>query len=206
MSAAACTPSPYVLFCVHLRFSQDTFLHQYDCSSALMLSARLKGMPGVPTGGPRAFADAIVASLVAGGVPPFVGRLEVAGPGYINIYLAPAYLSARVSNILSSGLRPPALAAADQKSVIVDYSSPNVAKEMHIGHLRSTIIGDAIARILEYCGHTVTRLNHVGDWGTQFGMLIAHLKDLQASGATPDSLDLRYARNSASTVLSRLVV
>jgi arginyl-tRNA synthetase len=69
---------------------------------------------------------------------------------------------------------------------VVDYSSPNIAKEMHIGHLRSTIIGDALARILEYIGHDVIRVNHVGDWGTQFGMLLAHLKDLQAAGRNID--------------------
>lgn len=64
-----------------------------------------------------------------------------------------------------------------KRKVIVDFSSPNIAKEMHVGHLRSTIIGDTISRLLEFLGHDVLRINHVGDWGTQFGMLIAHLED-----------------------------
>jgi arginyl-tRNA synthetase len=74
-----------------------------------------------------------------------------------------------------------------RRRVAVDYSSPNIAKEMHVGHLRSTIIGDTLARLLEFCGHEVLRINHVGDWGTQFGMLIAHLKGLLESGAVQDS-------------------
>merc|ERR1712176_1107363 len=64
-----------------------------------------------------------------------------------------------------------------QKKIIVDYSSPNIAKEMHVGHLRSTIIGDTLSNMLEFSGHEVVRLNHVGDWGTQFGMLVEHLRD-----------------------------
>ena len=117
--------------------------------------------------------------------------MEIAGPGYINIFLSVSYLAARAASLLSDGVLPPQLPADNVRRVVVDYSSPNVAKEMHIGHLRSTIIGDAIARILEFCGHNVQRLNHVGDWGTQFGMLIAHLKDLMSQGMTPESLDLR---------------
>ena len=68
--------------------------------------------------------------------------------------------------------------------MIIDFSSPNIAKEMHVGHLRSTIIGDSLARVLEFCGYEVLRLNHVGDWGTQFGMLITHLKEVVPE-ATP---------------------
>lgn len=79
-----------------------------------------------------------------------------------------------MSLILKDGVKPPKV---DKKRVVVDFSAPNIAKEMHVGHLRSTIIGDSICRLLEYLGHDVLRINHVGDWGTQFGMLIAHLED-----------------------------
>ena len=78
-----------------------------------------------------------------------------------------------MQNIVKHGVLPP---PAEKKKAIVDFSSPNVAKEMHVGHLRSTIIGDTICRMLEFSGHEVERVNHVGDWGTQFGMLISHLK------------------------------
>lgn len=103
-----------------------------------------------------------------------VDRLEVAGPGFINVYMSTSFLHDRVRAVAKNGLVPPVVTP---QKVIVDYSSPNIAKEMHVGHLRSTIIGDTIARLLEYVGHDVKRINHVGDWGTQFGMLIAHLKD-----------------------------
>jgi arginyl-tRNA synthetase len=135
-----------------------------------------------------ATAQALVAAVLASGPHALIGKLEVSGPGYINIYLAHNYVIARLSSLLAVGplgCRPPAEAAAP-RTVVIDYSSPNIAKDMHIGHLRSTIIGDALARLLEFAGHTVHRINHVGDWGTQFGMLIAHLKDVIASGAATD--------------------
>ena len=100
-------------------------------------------------------------------------KLEVAGPGFINIFLSVEWLAARVQALIVDGVLPP---PAEKKEVVVDFSSPNVAKEMHVGHLRSTIIGDTICRMLEFSGHEVERVNHVGDWGTQFGMLISHLK------------------------------
>merc|ERR1711988_910412 len=84
------------------------------------------------------------------------------------------YLSRLVAKVISDGPEPP---SAKKRKIVVDFSSPNIAKEMHVGHLRSTIIGDTICRVLEFCGHSVKRVNHVGDWGTQFGMLICHLKD-----------------------------
>ena len=107
---------------------------------------------------------------------PIIEKLEVAGAGFINIYLKRDFGQTMLKNVLKAGkVNPPPIFCA--KKVIVDFSSPNVAKEMHVGHLRSTIIGDSIARLLEYLGHKVVRLNHIGDWGTQFGMLIAHLED-----------------------------
>ena len=104
-------------------------------------------------------------------------KTEIAGPGFINIFLRPEWLAHR----LSAALIQPHLgvSAENKQTVVVDYSSPNVAKEMHVGHLRSTIIGDAVVRTLEFLGHHVIRANHVGDWGTQFGMLIAYLEKIE---------------------------
>lgn len=102
-------------------------------------------------------------------------KLEIAGPGFINIHLKPEWLA----SVLGDALADPTMGvrSSEPVTVVVDYSSPNLAKEMHVGHLRSTIIGDTMARLLEFLGHKVIRQNHVGDWGTQFGMLIAHLED-----------------------------
>ncbi|XP_006810442.1 arginine--tRNA ligase, cytoplasmic-like, partial [Neolamprologus brichardi] len=96
--------------------------------------------------------------------------------GFINIYLQKTFVSKQLSNLLINGVQPPPLPS--KKKVVVDFSSPNIAKEMHVGHLRSTIIGDSMCRLFEFLGYEVLRLNHVGDWGTQFGMLIAHLQDM----------------------------
>lgn len=115
---------------------------------------------------------------------------EIAGPGFINLTLKPAYLEAQLGAIQTDS-RLGVEAAKAPKREIVDFSSPNIAKEMHVGHLRSTIIGDCIARILEFRGHDVLRLNHVGDWGTQFGMLIAYLREAYPEAlTTADALDL----------------
>ncbi|MBF0751294.1 MULTISPECIES: arginine--tRNA ligase [unclassified Pasteurella] len=104
-------------------------------------------------------------------------KLEIAGPGFINIFLAPSWIAKKTSDALAQpnlGIQ-----AEEKQTIVIDYSSPNVAKEMHVGHLRSTIIGDAVVRTLEFLGHHVIRANHVGDWGTQFGMLIAYLEKMQ---------------------------
>ncbi len=122
---------------------------------------------------PRELAQAIIEQLDLSGI---ADRVEVAGPGFINIHLNPAWLAAQVATALDD----PRLAVAPAQppqTVVVDYSSPNLAKEMHVGHLRSTIIGDALVRLLEFQGHRVIRQNHVGDWGTQFGMLLAELDE-----------------------------
>jgi len=124
---------------------------------------------------PRDIAEQVVAIAR---VDDLVERLEVAGPGFINIHLKNAFLADSL-NGQAVGM------VSDPRRVVVDYSSPNLAKEMHVGHLRSTIIGDAIARVLEALGHTVIRQNHVGDWGTQFGMLLAYLEE---SGEGSDEL------------------
>lgn len=103
-------------------------------------------------------------------------KVEVAGPGFLNLTLSEAFLAREVAALSAAGdagIEP----ASPPETVVIDYSSPNVAKEMHVGHLRSTVIGDALARVLEALGHRVVRQNHIGDWGTPFGMLIEHLLD-----------------------------
>ncbi|MER1976662.1 arginine--tRNA ligase [Pseudocitrobacter faecalis] len=127
---------------------------------------------------PRQLAEQVLSHLDLTGI---ACKVEIAGPGFINIFLDPAFLAEHVNNALASdrlGITQPA-----PQTIVVDYSAPNVAKEMHVGHLRSTIIGDASVRTLELLGHKVIRANHVGDWGTQFGMLIAWLEKQQQENA-----------------------
>ncbi len=122
---------------------------------------------------PREVAAAIVDHLDLSGV----GRAEVSGPGFVNVTLDPAWIALQAQALVADdrlGITP----AAAPDTVVVDYSAPNIAKEMHVGHLRSTIIGDALVRVLGFLGHRVIRQNHLGDWGTPFGMLIEHLRDL----------------------------
>lgn len=110
-------------------------------------------------------------------------KLEVAGPGFINIHLKNGWLVQALAPFgFAQGAAARGLSGVEAQTIVVDYSGPNLAKEMHVGHLRSTIIGDAVARVLAFQGHNVIRQNHVGDWGTQFGMLIAHMVSLQAQG------------------------
>ena len=118
---------------------------------------------------------------------------------FITIQISVAYITTRVSDFVECGVKP---LQCERKRVIVDFSSPNVAKEMHVGHLRSTIIGDTICRMLEFAGHTVERVNHVGDWGTQFGMLIAHLKNVFPDFSTtpPPISDLQQFYREAKKV------
>lgn len=141
----------------------------YQCNSAMNLCQALKAVNQKVSS--RACAEKIVSN-----VPPndVIESLEVAGPGFINVKLKSAFLSNLITKMVAEGIKPP---PAKKRKVVVDFSSPNVAKEMHVGHLRSTIIGESICRLLEFAGHDVLRLNHIGDWGTQFGMLIAHLQD-----------------------------
>ncbi len=103
-------------------------------------------------------------------------KIEIAGPGFINIDLNPEWLGQQIANA-QTDTRLNIATVSEPQNVVIDYSGPNLAKEMHVGHLRSTIIGDALARLLEFQGHNVIRQNHVGDWGTQFGMLIAELEE-----------------------------
>lgn len=135
---------------------------------------------------PRELAQNVVGALAG---QTFAERIEVAGPGFINIHLKPAFLAARAQAMLADPRLDIPVDAVTQK-VVVDYSSPNLAKEMHVGHLRSTIIGDALARTQSFLGHEVVRQNHVGDWGTQFGMLLAYMKRLQEQGGDQLSMEL----------------
>ncbi len=136
---------------------------------------------------PRHLAQALVTKL---NLDDICQEPEIAGPGFINLRLLPSY----IATTLKAKLGDTRLGIAPTETplrVVVDFSSPNIAKEMHVGHLRSTIIGDAIARILAFQGHDVLRLNHVGDWGTQFGMLITHLRTAYPEALTQaDALDL----------------
>ncbi|HHD7211755.1 TPA: arginine--tRNA ligase [Citrobacter freundii] len=141
-------------------------------ANGMMAVAKKLGMA------PRQLAEQVLTHLDLNGI---ASKVEIAGPGFINIFLDPAFLAQHVQQALASdrlGVTQPA-----KQTVVVDYSAPNVAKEMHVGHLRSTIIGDAAVRTLEFLGHKVIRANHVGDWGTQFGMLIAWLEKQQQENA-----------------------
>ena len=139
---------------------------------------------------PRELATKVVEHLDLNGIAE---KVELAGPGFINIHLAPAWLATQLNTISTDtnlGVSQRGTQGSDKaQTVVVDYSAPNLAKEMHVGHLRSTIIGDAVVRALEFRGDKVIRQNHMGDWGTQFGMLLAHLSDkLQANEVAETAL------------------
>ncbi len=147
-----------------LRPSAQPRFGDYQANVAMSLGKAI----GTP---PRKLAEAIVTAVSWDDV---CEKVEVAGPGFINFTFRTAFLDEQLAG-MAADPRLGVAAAASPQTVVVDYSSPNVAKQMHIGHLRSTIIGDAIARVLEHLGHRVIRQNHIGDWGTQFGMLIEYL-------------------------------
>ena len=152
--------------------SQDRF-GDYQ-ANGVMPAAKKMGMA------PRQLAERLVAHL---NLHRVVEKMEVAGPGFINIFLKKEWIESTLTEYahdLRCGIAP----VPSAQTVVVDLSSPNIAKEMHVAHLRSTVIGDAVARTLEFLGHTVIRANHIGDWGTQFGMLIAHLEDIEKAGST----------------------
>lgn len=153
------------------RSTHERYGH-YQCNSAMKLTKTLQKPP-------REIANAVIALLQEN---EDYEKIEIAGPGFINLSLKAKAISALCTHIQKDahlGVTTP-----KQQKIVIDFSSPNTAKEMHVGHLRSTIIGDALARLLTFQGHQVLRLNHVGDWGTAFGMLIAYLKKYE-----PDVLD-----------------
>jgi len=138
---------------------------------------RLKGTEGAPRN-PRAVAALIQEALDSRDI---IRETSIAGAGYVNVVLSPEWLAHRISSMLVNGIGSWAPPSPKQR-VVIDFSSPNVAKEMHVGHLRSTIIGDTLAKILEFAGASVLRLNHIGDWGTQFGMLIQYMNERKEQG------------------------
>ena len=137
---------------------------------------------------PRELAQKVADELSGKGA---FASAEVAGAGVVNLRLSPEFLAQQLSGSLKT--TPP----AQPQTVVIDYSSPNLAKEMHVGHLRSSIIGDSIARVLEHLGHRVIRQNHVGDWGTQFGMLVAYLVEQQKDNAAFELSDLEQFYRAA---------
>lgn len=171
-SAAGCDPM--------LVATSNPKFGDFQCNAAMNLGKKLGKQP-------RAIAATIIENL---DIADICETPEIAGPGFINLKLKPSYLEAQIGAIAADSRLGIAKIEKPQR-VAVDFSSPNIAKEMHVGHLRSTIIGDSIARILEFQGHDVLRINHIGDWGTQFGMLIAYLREVHPEAlTTADALDL----------------
>ena len=127
---------------------------------------------------PRDLAQKVVDAIQ---LDDLADNVSIAGPGFINITFSNTWLNQQL-NAAASDARLGVVPTDEPLTIVSDYSSPNLAKEMHVGHLRSTIIGDAVVRVLEFIGHRVIRQNHVGDWGTQFGMLIAYVEQLQSAG------------------------
>jgi arginyl-tRNA synthetase len=145
--------------------SMDAKFGDYQANGVMALAKKLKTNP-------RKLAEEVVKNLDLSDICQLP---EVAGPGFINLRLKPEFLADRLLEINKYITNLGIDKAVVPKTIVVDFSSPNIAKQMHVGHLRSTIIGDCICRILEFLGHKVIRQNHIGDWGTQFGMLIAYL-------------------------------
>ena len=142
---------------------------------------------------PRELAQKVAEALADNAV---IESAEVAGPGFINLRLCPEFLAQNIQTALNDARF--GIAKTDKpQTVVIDYSSPNLAKEMHVGHLRSSIIGDSISRVLEFMGNTVIRQNHVGDWGTQFGMLVAYLVEQQKDNAAFELADLEQFYRAA---------
>jgi arginyl-tRNA synthetase len=142
----------------------------YQCNNAMGLWSKIKGS-GTSFKNPNAIGQAITKNLPSSDI---IESTSVAGPGFVNITLSNRWVAKRIQDMLLNGINTwaPILPV---KRAVIDFSSPNIAKEMHVGHLRSTIIGDTLARMFEFSNVGVLRRNHVGDWGTQFGMLIEYL-------------------------------
>ena len=152
-----------------IKQSQKAEFGQYQANGVMGAAKKLKMNP-------RELAAQVIEALDL----PLAEKVEIAGPGFINIHLDAQAVAAALSKLHTDSMlgieKPP------RQSYVIDYSAPNLAKEMHIGHLRSTTMGDAAARILDFLGHDVTRANHVGDWGAQFGSLLAYMDQLEQSG------------------------
>ncbi|MHC4602573.1 MAG: arginine--tRNA ligase [Planctomycetota bacterium] len=165
-----------------VRAATDPKFGDYQANGVMALAKKMKTDP-------RQLAGEVVKNLEVDDIcePP-----EVAGPGFINLRLKAVFIVGRLLEINKASANLGIERMAQPKTVVVDFSCPNIAKQMHVGHLRSTIIGDCICRILEFLGHKVIRQNHIGDWGTQFGMLIAYLRDLYRDKLKePNSVSIR---------------
>jgi len=168
--AAAAEAKPFALSDTMVTLATKSDFGDYQVNAAMGLAKNI-GM------NPRECAAKIVEKILPK-IEDCMEEPEIAGPGFINLRFKKDYLTsaARAMAEDATGRLAQPKNSKPQK-IVVDYSSPNIAKEMHVGHLRSTIIGDTLSNLLEFVGHEVVRLNHVGDWGTQFGMLVEHLRD-----------------------------
>ena len=171
---------------IMLQAAKNADFGDYQVNGVMAAAKRLKRNP-------RDLAQEIADKLNSNHI---IESAEVAGPGFINLRLKADFLAQQIDAALHSGhfnIRK----VAEPKRVVIDYSSPNLAKEMHVGHLRSSIIGDSLNRVLSFLGHTVVAQNHVGDWGTQFGMLVAYMVDQQQDNAAFELADLeQFYRNA----------
>jgi len=158
----------------------------YQFNGVMKLAKQLKKNP-------REIATEVVKHVDTTGM---IEKVEVAGPGFINIWLSKSWLAQQANAILNDERIGVGYVQEPQK-IVVDYSGPNMAKQMHVGHLRSTIIGDSLAALFEFLGHDVIRQNHIGDWGTQFGMLIAYLEEQNTDGNTQELKDLEQFYKNA---------
>ncbi|HRR34216.1 MAG TPA: arginine--tRNA ligase [Kiritimatiellia bacterium] len=173
---------------IRVQPATDARFGDFQCNDA-MPAAKLLRRP------PRAVAEAVLAALP---LPPMLTRAEIAGPGFINLTVSPEWLAEQVA-ALSAAPRFGIPVAGHGRTVVIDYSSPNVAKPMHIGHIRSTVIGNALDRIFRALGYRVIADNHLGDWGTQFGLLIqgyrTFLSDAEREALTVEALERVYVQS-----------
>ncbi len=155
-----------------VRATSDPKFGDYQANGCMALAKSLKVNPRV------------LASQVADAVDlePLAGPPEVAGPGFLNVRLHDAWMARSLAGLLGAGF-PGIVPAAQPRTVVIDFSSPNVAKPMHVGHIRSTVIGNSLARIFKALGHHVIRDNHLGDWGSQFGMILWGWKNARDEAA-----------------------
>lgn len=187
ISAAATNAKPFSIMDTMVTPATKPEFGDYQCNAAMSL-AKSAGL------NPRECAAKIVEGLKS--IPGFDDIMkdpEIAGPGFINLKFKDGYLAEAARKMAADANEGGRLAVpmtGHKQKIIVDFSSPNIAKEMHVGHLRSTIIGDTLSNLLEFAGHDVLRLNHVGDWGTQFGMLVEHLRD-----EFPEALNKETSKN-----------
>ena len=173
---------------IRVQPATDSRFGDFQCNDAMQAAKTLRKPP-------RAVAEAALAALP---LPPMIAKAEIAGPGFINLTVAPAWLAEQVA-ALSAAPRFGIPDAGQGKVVVIDYSSPNVAKPMHIGHIRSTVIGNALDRIYRALGYRVIADNHLGDWGTQFGLLIqgyrAFLTNAERDALTVEMLERVYVQS-----------